>query len=60
MSNVDLYKKTGYNSIVFEIKCLNLKWLGHVLRMNQDRIPRVALKWTPTGKRKRGCPKPTW
>ena len=34
--------------------------LGHVLRMPQDYIPKVALRWTPTGKRNRGRPKTTW
>ena len=37
-----------------------LRWLGHVLRMPQDSIPKVALRWTPTGKRNRGRPKNTW
>ncbi|KAK2175202.1 hypothetical protein NP493_743g00031 [Ridgeia piscesae] len=60
MSNVDLYKKTGCNSAVLEIKRRRLKWLGHVLRMPQDSIPKVALRWTPAGKRKRGRPKMTW
>jgi len=38
----------------------NTRWLGHVLRMNTDSIPRVALRWTPQGKRRRGRPKETW
>ena len=29
MSNVDLYKKTGGNSAVLEIKRRRLRWLGH-------------------------------
>ena len=28
--------------------------------MPQDSIPKVALRWTPPGKRKRGPPKMTW
>ena len=28
--------------------------------MPQDSIPKVALRWTPTGKRNRGRPKTTW
>ena len=28
--------------------------------MSSDHIPRVALKWTPTGKRSKGRPKTTW
>ena len=60
ISNVDLYKKTGCNSAVLEIKRRRLRWLKHVLRMPQDSIPKVALRWTPPGKRKRGRPKMTW
>ena len=60
ISNVDLYKKTGCNSAVLEIKRRRLRWLGHVLRMPGDSIPKVALGWTPPGKRKRGRPKMTW
>ena len=58
--NVDLYKKTGCNSAVLEIKRRRLRWLGLVLRMPQDSIPKVALRWTPPGKRKRGRPKMIW
>ncbi|KAK7103497.1 uncharacterized protein [Littorina saxatilis] len=36
------------------------KWIGHVLRRQQDSITRTALHWTPEGKRKRGRPKNTW
>ncbi|KAK2154488.1 hypothetical protein NP493_2181g00005 [Ridgeia piscesae] len=53
ISNVDLCKKTGCNSAVLEIKRRRLRWLGHVLRMPQDSIPKVALRWTPPRKRKR-------
>ena len=60
ISNVDLYKKTDCNSAVLEIKRRRLRWLGHVLRMPQDSIPKVDLRWTPSGKRKRGRPMMTW
>ena len=33
-----------------------IRWLGHVLRTDQARIPKVALRWTPPGKRKPGRP----
>ena len=60
ISNAHLYKKTKCNSVVLEIKRRRFKWLGHVLRMDQDRIPKIALRWTPPGKRKQGRPKNTW
>ena len=43
-----------------EIKARWLRWLRHVLRMPNKRIPKAALRWTPAGKRKRGRPKTTW
>ena len=30
------------------------------MRMAPNRIPKVALHWTPSGKRKRGRPRTTW
>ena len=60
ISNQDLYKNTNSRNVVLEIKQRRLQWLGHVLRMDQNSIPRVALRWTPPGKRKPGRPKTTW
>ena len=60
ISNDDLYQKTGCISIDLEIKKRRLGWLGHVLRMSPERIPKVALRWTTAGKGKRGRPKTTW
>jgi hypothetical protein len=48
------------DNVVNEIRQRRLTWLGHVLRMDQNRIPKVALRWTPPGKRKSGRPKMTW
>ena len=42
------------------IKRRRWKWLGHVLRMENNRHARTAITWTPEGKRKRGRPKETW
>ena len=30
-----------------EIKSRRIRWLGRVLTMDQTRIPKVALSWTP-------------
>ena len=35
-------------------------WVGHALRRESTSISKVALRWTPEGKRKRGRPKSTW
>ncbi|RNA17398.1 endonuclease-reverse transcriptase [Brachionus plicatilis] len=55
LSNADLYRMT--NS---EQKNKRLRWLGHVLRMKDTRIPKRALQWTPQGRRKVGRPAVTW
>ena len=56
----DLYQETRCASIDLEVKKRRLRWLDHVLRMPQVRILKVALRWTPPGKKKRGRPKTTW
>ena len=58
--NVELHKKTDSMNMSLEIKHFRLRWLSHVLRMSEDRIPKVAMRWTPSGRRKRGRPKTTW
>ncbi|KAI8494517.1 hypothetical protein Bbelb_277430 [Branchiostoma belcheri] len=60
ISNAELYNRTGCSKLTTEITGRRLKWLGHVLRMPDNRIPKVALNWRPEGKRKRGRPKTTW
>ena len=35
-----------------------LQWTGHVLRIPMDKLPKFALRCTPTDKRKRGSQKP--
>ena len=36
------------------------RWLGHVLRMTDNSLPKIALRWTPQGNRSKGRPKETW
>ena len=60
ISNEDLYRRTNSSPISTQIQKHRLRWLGHVLRMPQDSIPKIALRWTLTGKRNRGRPKTTW
>ena len=47
----------------FEVVTLRqrrLRWLGHVHRLDAERIPRQAMEWRPNGKRGRGRPRMTW
>ncbi|XP_070549760.1 uncharacterized protein [Ptychodera flava] len=60
ISNKELYKSTKNESLVIEIQRRRLRWLGHVFRMNQNRVPKTALRWPPPGKRRQGRPKTTW
>jgi hypothetical protein len=43
-----------------DIKTKQLPWYGHVQRMEEGRLPKEVMKWSPPGRRKRGRPKLAW
>ena len=43
-----------------DIKAKQLQRYGHVQRMEEGRLPKAVMKWSPPGRRKRGRPKLTW
>jgi hypothetical protein len=45
---------------VKEIEQKYLTWYGHVQRMAEEILSKVALKWMPKQKRARGRPKKNW
>ena len=47
-------------TIIKEIEQNQLTWYGHVQRMAEERLPKIALKWMPKQKRARGRPKKNW
>ena len=47
-------------SLLDDIKTKQLQWYGHVRRMEELRLPKEVMKWSPPGRRKRGRPKLTW
>ena len=47
-------------TIVKEIEQNQLTWYGHVQRMAEGRLLKIALKWMPKQKRARGRPKKNW
>jgi hypothetical protein len=63
-STVLLIKNTCADCNIFnilEVKLNNqLTWHGHVQRMAEGRVPKIALKWMPKQKRARGRPKQNW
>jgi hypothetical protein len=60
ISNKDLHDITKTKDM--EILLIQKRWrrLGHVLRKPSEHMTKVALRWTPGGKRNRGRPKTTW
>jgi hypothetical protein len=39
-------------SLLDNIKTKQLQWYGHVQRMEEGRVPKEAMKWSPPGRRK--------
>ena len=60
VSEEELRRRTGQQSVVEKIKLARWKWYGHVLRMPEERITKQALNWRPEGRRRIGRPKDTW
>ena len=60
ITNTELHRRTGSSDMQGILKKKRWKWIGHVMRKSQDDITRVALRWTPEGKRRQGRPKITW
>ena len=60
ISNSALHERTNTKPITLEVRARRWRWIGHVLRMPQASLPKIALRWTPDGRRKRGRPKETW
>ena len=60
ISNENLLEMTNSTCVLKEIQQRRFRWLGHVLNMPVSNITRIALRWTPQGKRPRGRPKTTW
>ena len=60
ISNNQLLQDTRQEAMNDILKKRRWKWLGHVMRMRQEMPARIALTWTPEGKRKKGRPRTTW
>jgi hypothetical protein len=41
-------------------KSKRMAWLGHVIWMEGERIPKRVLEWKPMGRRNRGRPRKRW
>ena len=58
--NHELNELIGNADIVRLIKSRRIAWLGHVMWVDEKRIPKRALEWKPTGRRIRGRPRKRW
>ena len=59
--NVTIRKQIGLEeTIIKETEQNQLTWYGHVQRMAEGRLPKIALKWMPKQKSARGRPKKNW
>jgi len=58
---VTIRQKIGLEGrIINETEQHQLTWYGHVQRMTEGRLPKIAMKWMPKQKRARGRPKKNW
>ena len=48
------------DTILNKIKRQQLRWLGHVKRIDHDRLPKISLEGTIDGSRPRGRPSKRW
>ncbi|XP_071138272.1 uncharacterized protein [Mytilus edulis] len=60
ISNSELSERTGVKNILNEIIRRQWQYIGHILRMDNNRHVKKILTWTPLGTRKPGRPKCTW
>jgi hypothetical protein len=59
-TNDEVYKFNGELELVAEVKKRRLQYLGHVVRMEEDRVPKEILDQHPGGRRKPGRPRKRW
>ena len=52
-NNVIKQKMNVARSLLEDIKTKQLKWYGHVRRMEERRLPKKVMKWSQPGRRKR-------
>jgi hypothetical protein len=59
-SNLEIQNMYKSPDIVTEIKVRRLEWLGHVVRMQDTRLPKMVLNAKPEGRREVGRPRLRW
>ena len=59
-NNMEIQEILNNEDIVRYIKAQRLRWIGHVERMKEHRIPRKIYKASMTGRRRKGRPRNRW
>jgi len=61
ITNVEVRARTGQQTMDNILRERRLRWLGHVMRMDHQRIPQQALYWEVPGYRRGpGRPRTNW
>ena len=60
ITNIEVRERTQEKLLSNGVRERRLKWLGHMLRMKEERITRRVYQWQPSGKRSRGRPSNRW
>jgi hypothetical protein len=58
--NLEIHNMYKSPDIVTEIKVRRLEWLGHAIRMEDTRLPKVVFNAKPEGRRGVGIPRLRW
>jgi hypothetical protein len=58
--NHELNNLIKNTDIVRYVKSKRMAWLGHMMWMEGERIPKRVLGWKPMGRRNRGRPRKRW
>ncbi|XP_065557561.1 uncharacterized protein LOC136025457 [Artemia franciscana] len=61
VSNTDLFKRLQYKTIILNrVRIQQFRWLGHVQRMCNDKLPKIAFESRIHGFRLHGHPSKCW
>ncbi len=55
--NIEVREEVGVCPILNRIDVAHLRWLGHIERMNEERVARGCWEWRPDGRRPTGRPR---
>ena len=61
MKNVEVRQIMNVEKDVDEvINEKRLQWYGHIIRVNDVRLPKEVMRWTPEGRNRKGRPNGNW